>query len=161
MDQPQPATRVSALDSSGDPGVALFRLIRHWARRAPQRSAMVATGSAKDVPRILVIDAVATAHEHAEFVDVTAVARALGIDHSGASRMVSDAVQAGLLTRSTAAHDTRHAALLLTEQGAALVAAAREWQHMVFEEFTHDWSARDRAEFGRLLVRFCATATAH
>ena len=156
MDVTEPAARPAL----GDPGVALFRLIRHWARRAPQRSALVATGSAKDVPRILVTDAVATAHEHAEFVDVTAVARALGIDHSGASRMVSDAVQAGLLTRSTAAHDTRHAALLLTERGAALVAAAREWQNAVFEEFTRDWSAKDRAEFGRLLVRFCAAATA-
>ncbi|GGM47409.1 MarR family winged helix-turn-helix transcriptional regulator [Dactylosporangium sucinum] len=145
---------------SGDPGVALFRLIRHWARRAPQRSAVVATGSARDVPRILVVEAVATAREQAGSVDVTAVARALGIDHSGASRMVSDAVQAGLLIRSTAAHDTRHAALLLTGEGEALVAAARKWQYEVFEEFTRDWSDEDRACFGRLLVRFCAAATA-
>jgi DNA-binding MarR family transcriptional regulator len=144
-------------------GVALFRLIRHWARRGPQHSAREATGSTKNVPRILVIDAIAAAHDDAgpdAIVDVAAVARALGVVHSVASRMVSDAVQAGLVERGVAAHDTRHAALSLTPKGCELVVAARTWQDRAFEDFTRDWDEQERDTFARLLIRFTATATA-
>lgn len=142
------------------PGVALFRLIRHWARRAPQRTALETTGSSEDIRRVIVVDIIAATRESRQAtVDVRAVAEALNIDRSVASRMVADAVQAGLVKRGVSMTDGRHAALELTDEGRNLVVAARQWQNNVFEAYTGDWDPADRRTFAALLVRFVEAAT--
>ncbi|MFI6512500.1 MarR family winged helix-turn-helix transcriptional regulator [Streptosporangium sp. NPDC050855] len=93
-------------------------------------------------------------------VGVRDVAEALGVDRSVASRMVADAVAAGLVRRGTLEGDARHADLVLTASGRELLAAARRWQDEAFDTFTEDWSAEEREIFATLLVRFVARATA-
>ncbi len=155
-----PEMALRAEGSQMGPGVALFRFIRHWARRAPQQIALETTGSSNDVRRVVVADIVGAAQEsrHAS-IDVRSVAEALGIDRSVASRMVADAVQAGLVARGVSSADSRHAALELTDQGRELVAAARQWQDNVFDAYTKDWATEDRRTFAVLLVRFVEAAT--
>ncbi|MEU4830889.1 MarR family winged helix-turn-helix transcriptional regulator [Streptosporangium sp. NPDC023615] len=98
--------------------------------------------------------------DRAARVGVRDVAEALGVDRSVASRMVADAVAAGLVRRGTLEGDARHADLVLTASGRELLTAARRWQNERFDSFTADWPAEDREVFARLLVRFVANATA-
>ncbi|GAA3024607.1 MarR family winged helix-turn-helix transcriptional regulator [Streptosporangium longisporum] len=98
--------------------------------------------------------------DRAARVGVRDVAEALGVDRSVASRMVADAVAAGLVRRGTLEGDARHADLVLTASGRELLAAARRWQDEAFDTFTEDWSAEEREIFATLLVRFVARATA-
>src|SRR5437763_768335 len=86
-------------------GPALFRP-RRWATA----SAGPATGDAPLVQDILVLEAVDAAARHGE-VSVTDVAHQLGLDRSGASRMVGAAVDHGHLTRTPSADDARRATL--------------------------------------------------
>lgn len=139
-------------------GSALFRLIRFWARRWPQKVAQETRGASRDVQRIVVVDTIAAAREN-QIVDVRAVAEALGVDRSVASRMISDVTQAGLVDRGTAAYDSRHSDLRLTDAGEELLAAARQWQESVFLRYTDGWPQSEREEFARLLIKFTAAAT--
>ncbi|MGC5010191.1 MarR family winged helix-turn-helix transcriptional regulator [Streptosporangium sp. DT93] len=169
-------------------GPALFALVRHWSRRWPQQIAGNGAESGH-VSRVVVVDIVGGAGDTGDIggdvgaggadgagevgradgegradriarVGVRDVAEALGVDRSVASRMVADAVAAGLVRRGTLEGDARHADLVLTASGRELLAAARRWQNERFDVFTATWSAEDREVFARLLVRFVADATA-
>ncbi len=175
-----PALSGSRLPAGGQAGPALFALVRYWSRRWPQR---VAGDDAEGghVSRVVVVDiiggrggggesgGVGGSGEFGEAgvtgggggrTGVRAVADALGVDRSVASRMVADAVAAGLVRRGTMEHDARHADLELTASGRELLAAARRWQNDTFDAFTAHWPAEDRETFASLLVRFAADATA-
>lgn len=81
------------------------------------------------------------------------VAHQLGIDRSGASRLVRDAADAGLLDRLTADPDRRRAAIHATPAGRELLDAALDWQRAAFVELTASWEAADRACFAGYLHR--------
>jgi DNA-binding MarR family transcriptional regulator len=127
-------------------GPALFRLVRFWSRRW----AGMASGEPGHVQHVLVVEAV---HTSAGEAGVGTVAHQLGLDHSGASRMVRDAVAAGYLVRDTSANDRRRASVRLTDSGHALLAGARRWQRQSFDELTSTWDERDRRQFGAYLGR--------
>ncbi|MFI7696754.1 MarR family winged helix-turn-helix transcriptional regulator [Nonomuraea sp. NPDC049655] len=133
-------------DFSADGGPALFRLVRFWSRRWAGQ----AVGELGQVQHVLVLEAVRSSPDEA---DVATVAHQLGLDHSGASRMVKDAVAAGHLVRETSEHDRRRAALRVTGSGEALLAAARQWQRHVFDDLTASWDEADRRRFGAYLGR--------
>ncbi|GGT39784.1 MarR family winged helix-turn-helix transcriptional regulator [Nonomuraea spiralis] len=133
-------------DSPADGGPALFRLVRFWSRRWAGQAA----GDLGQVQHVLVLEAVQCSGGDA---DVGTVAHQLGLDHSGASRMVKEAVAAGHLVRETSEHDRRRAALRLTDSGNALLAAARQWQRHVFDDLTASWDEPDRERFGTYLSR--------
>ncbi|MGS2643815.1 MarR family winged helix-turn-helix transcriptional regulator [Streptosporangium sp. G12] len=175
-----PALSESRLPAGGQAGPALFALVRYWSRRWPQR---VAGDDAEGghVSRVVVVDIIGGRGEGGESgcvggsggfgeagvtgggggrTGVRAVADALGVDRSVASRMVADAVAAGLVRRGTMERDARHADLELTASGRELLAAARRWQNDTFDAFTAHWPAEDRETFASLLVRFAADATA-
>jgi DNA-binding MarR family transcriptional regulator len=125
--------------SSEGAGPALFRLVRYWSRRwAP--GAAVGTDSA--VQDILVVEAIAGVSTDVP-VTVTEVAAQLGLDRSGASRLVSAAVSHGYVVRAAAEGDARRAALTVTPAGRDLLAAAHAWQDGVFAELTSGWKAED------------------
>lgn len=84
---------------------------------------------------------------------MSAVAHQLGLDHSGASRMVRDATAAGYLRRSESSLDRRRTVLHLTVRGEELLGEARDWQRRTFTELTADWSLRDRRRFAGYLRR--------
>jgi DNA-binding MarR family transcriptional regulator len=134
-----------------DGGPALFRLVRFWSRRWTTRAAEEVTGELRHVQHILVLEAVDAMREEAT---VNAVAHQLGLDHSGASRMVKDAVAAGYLSREESEEDRRRTVVRLTAPGSELLAGARKWQEQVFDELTASWNPQDKAQFAGYLRRF-------
>lgn len=149
-----PATPTSPNRYAGGP--ALFRLIRYWARRGPQCVSQDTTGSSRHLSRIQVVDTVSAVLKGASsdtIANIGTVARSMGVNHSVASRMVSDAVEAGLVRRGVAAKDGRLAELTLTEKGEELAVAARHWQEAVFDDLTRGWGSEERSLFSRLIIR--------
>ncbi|NEW26934.1 winged helix-turn-helix transcriptional regulator [Nocardia cyriacigeorgica] len=140
-----------------DGGPALFRLVRFWSRRwSNQALAQVAQepdGELRRVQHIQVVEAVAAVLQSGTEAAVTDVAEQLGLDHSGASRMVRDAVVAGYLARRDSARDRRRAVVQLTDSGLDLLAASRDWQRRCFEQLTAAWSEEDRHRFAGYLQR--------
>jgi DNA-binding MarR family transcriptional regulator len=132
-------------------GPALFRLVRFWARRGPMRVSAELTGEDRRLQDIQVLEAVAAGPD--DEVSVADVAHHLGIDRSGASRFVSDAVAHGYLARGSASGDARRAVLTITAAGRELLEGATAWQDRVFGELTAHWPAADAAAFARHLRR--------
>ncbi|GAB3870585.1 MarR family winged helix-turn-helix transcriptional regulator [Kibdelosporangium lantanae] len=132
-------------------GPALFRLVRFWSRRWVTRTSEELTGEMRHVQHILVVEAVDSAAN--QVVTVATVANHLGLDHSGASRMVSEATKAGYLTRTTSDQDRRQASLHLTDTGRELLDGSHQWQRRKFDELTENWSAADRRRLAAYLVR--------
>jgi DNA-binding MarR family transcriptional regulator len=141
-------------DEAPGGGPALFRLVRFWSRRWPLRVSEELTGEQRRLQDIQVLEAVDAA-PGAE-VSVADVAHQLGIDRSGASRFVADAVEHGYLRRAAAAGDARRAVLTVTPAGRELLDGARAWQERVFAELTAHWPAADAAAFARHLRRLAA-----
>lgn len=144
---------MSAGSAFADAGPALFRLVRFWSRRWITRTSEELTGEMWHVAHILAVEAVDTAGARSNEVTVATVAHHLGLDHSGASRMVRDATTAGYLTRSTSDQDRRRASLQLTDQGRDLLAGSHQWQRHTFDQLTATWTPSDRRRFAGYLLR--------
>ncbi len=136
---------------------ALFQLGRAF-NKLPQRQT-VTRGSTQtaEISQILVVQAVETATLAGESATVAAVAEALRIEPSTASRLVAQTIRAGYVARAVSPSDGRAAQLSLTPAGQALAANARHYQRAVFDQVTQDWSEAERQAFARLFVKF-ATA---
>jgi len=130
-------------------GPALFRLVRFWSRRWSGLASQELTGRARHVQHILTVEAVDGAAE----ADVSTVAHRLGLDHSGASRMVRDAVAAGYLARTLSARDRRRVSLELTAEGRARLEGGRRWQRRAFADLTAGWDEDDRVRCAGYLLR--------
>ncbi len=129
-----------------DGGPALFRLVRFWSRRWARG---IAAGGPSLPQHVLVLDAVRAGAE----ATVGDVAHQLGLDHSGASRMVATTADAGYLQRTRARTDARRAVLSLTPAGEELLRSSRDWQRSTFVELTASWSQEDRTRFAGYLAR--------
>ncbi|HEY4456254.1 MAG TPA: MarR family winged helix-turn-helix transcriptional regulator [Pseudonocardiaceae bacterium] len=136
-----------------DAGPALFRLVRYWSRRWITRTSTELTGEMRHVQHILAVEAASTGAERGDEVTVATIAHQLGLDHSGASRMVRDATAAGYLTKDTSPEDRRRASLHLTDAGRELLTGSHQWQRRTFAELTVTWSAADRQRFAGYLLR--------
>ncbi|MDN5913911.1 MAG: MarR family winged helix-turn-helix transcriptional regulator [Pseudonocardia sp.] len=142
----------------GGGGPALFRLVRFWSRRWARGVAV--DGGEEDtavVTHVLAVNAIDSCLVAAQGGDggttVGEVARRLGLDQSGASRMVAAAVGAGYVERGRAPSDTRRAVLRLTRAGHGLIVSSERWQQGVFEELTAEWDELDRERFAGYLRR--------
>ncbi len=124
---------------SASPGQALFRLVRFWSRRWTGAGQAVEPEHARDV---MVTEAVASLSQR-EAATVNAVANDLGIDQSGASRFIAQAVQRGYLRKTPAQQDARQRALHVTPAGEELLRAAHAWQEAVFADLTAGWPEQD------------------
>jgi DNA-binding MarR family transcriptional regulator len=105
----------------------------------------------KDLGRTLVLNLV---DEQPGEMTVGAVADQLSVDPSVASRMVTDCITAGYLSRAASAQDGRRTVLHLTDSGNQLLARFRRQQREAFEHVTRTWSERDRVQLARLLIRY-------
>lgn len=141
-------------DAPPDPGPAVFQLIRFWSRRWVFTAADDLLDDRAQIQTILVLEAVSAATGSTKQASIPGIAAELGVDRSGASRMVRDAERDGYLRRNTIGNDRRRVLVELSTEGARLLEASRAWQQAQFDTLVHDWSQEDVAAFGRLLQRF-------
>ncbi|WP_240687290.1 MarR family winged helix-turn-helix transcriptional regulator [Amycolatopsis suaedae] len=134
----------------------MFRLVRYWSRRwAPEVVERLYEGAppAWTVQNLYVIEAISSATRVNDEVTVADVARQLGLDRSVASRMITDAVSDGFVTRETSTQDARRARLLLTGEAERFLAATHRHQREAFNALVADWPAEDRRRFAGYLRR--------
>ncbi len=131
------------------PGQALFRVVRFWSRRWTGAGHTVELEQARDV---MVTEAVASLSQQ-DGATVNAVANELGIDQSGASRFIAQAVRRGYLQKAPAQQDARQRVLHLTPTGEELLRAAHEWQETVFADLTAGWPEQDVLQLQAYLER--------
>ena len=138
-------TRAARTLSEGA-GQTLFQFVRHWSRRWHDP---VQAQRGRDV---LVTEAVHALRGRPE-VTVNDIAVELGLDQSGASRMVTRAVEEGYLATQPSPADARRRTIGVTRHGTALLDSAHAWQDRVFAELTDDWTDAERADFHRAMLR--------
>lgn len=136
----RPMSEVDSLKTAQ--GSLLFEFVRHWSRRwHPEDDTRGQQGR-----HVLATETVCTLSA-AGSVTVNAVAREIGIDQSGASRLIQDAAKAGFLNIEASPADARRRQVNVTESGHALLKAAHLWQQQTFESLTEDWTAQERKDF--------------
>jgi DNA-binding MarR family transcriptional regulator len=145
-------TDISARPGLAGGGPALFRLVRFWSRRWAADAARDGAGDPAHVGHVLVLEAIDAALA-AGTGAIGEVARQLGLDRSNASRMLADAVAAGLVTKTVSPADARRTELGITAAGADLLAAARAWQDLAFARLVADWPAADARRLAGYLRR--------
>ncbi|WP_297549415.1 MarR family winged helix-turn-helix transcriptional regulator [Amycolatopsis sp.] len=132
------------------PGPTLFRAVRLLGRAPDQRSQRRFSG-------ILVVQAVRGCRERGDSGEITvrSVADYMRVAPSTASRLVSDAVDAGYVETTPSPSDRRSTTLRLTDAGRQLMRSSVAYQTKVYEQATDGWSSEDKQVFERLLVEFC------
>lgn len=101
---------------------------------------------------MLVCEAVHSLTERGMAATVNAIAHEIGIDQSGASRLVKSATAAGYLVMTASAADGRQREASLTPAGRAMLAQAHRWQEDAFDQLTKGWSEKRRREFHQALT---------
>ncbi|MBO3750998.1 winged helix-turn-helix transcriptional regulator [Streptosporangiaceae bacterium NEAU-GS5] len=132
---------------------ALFRLRRMWSR--PGR------GRTVQMSNVMVIHAVQRLSACPGEVTVGAVAEALDVDPSTASRLVNDALTAGFVRREASQVDARRARLVLTETGARVLEAVIRHRRAYLDRLIADWEPQERQALARTLTRLADAAAAH
>jgi DNA-binding MarR family transcriptional regulator len=91
-------------------------------------------------------------------VNASAVAAALGIHASNATRMLDRLVQAGLLDRRDSAADRRNVELRLTAAGSRLVSSVMQHRRQAFLRILQEMSSKDRGRLTDALEPFAVAA---
>ncbi|MGW1343287.1 MarR family winged helix-turn-helix transcriptional regulator [Kribbella sp. NPDC002412] len=128
--------------SDHGPGQVLFEFVRHWARRSHTAD----DGIAEQGRLVLVTEAVSSVAQRNP-ATINAIAHEIGIDQSGASRLVKEAVAAGYLQTQAAESDTRRRQVTVTQAGLDMLDHAHHWQEEVFNHLTAGWTAHQRSTF--------------
>ncbi|MFI0422981.1 MarR family transcriptional regulator [Spongiactinospora sp. 9N601] len=134
-------------------GQALFRFVRHWSRRRH------GPDDGERGREVLVTEAVCALQERGE-VTVNDVAAELGIDQSGASRMLAHAAGRGLLAMTPSETDARRRTVTLTDAGHDFLAAAHRWQDETFATLTAGWTPAERTGFQQAMTRLITASAA-
>lgn len=101
---------------------------------------------------IVTLEAVRAADRMGD-TSIAAVAAQLGVDRSGASRMITAAADGGLVSKRTAEGDQRRTEVDITDAGHLLLERAHAWQADAFQAMTADWAPDDVEQFATHLVR--------
>lgn len=109
---------------------------------------------------MLVVEAVHSLTQREITATVNAVAHEIGIDQSGASRLVKSAAEAGYLTMRASETDGRRRAATVTPSGHTLLEQAHDWQEQVFDRLTEGWSEQRRRDFHRAMTDLIARSHA-
>jgi DNA-binding MarR family transcriptional regulator len=131
--------------SAPGPGQVLFAFVRHWSRRSSD-------AGTEQGRLVLVTEAVHALERRGIAATVNAVGDEIGIDQSGASRLVRAATAAGLLAMRAPDHDGRRRHATVTPAGHTLLADAHEWQERVFDRLAEGWSPQRRRDFQQAMV---------
>ncbi|MGW3541238.1 MarR family winged helix-turn-helix transcriptional regulator [Nocardia niigatensis] len=101
---------------------------------------------------MLVAEAVGSLTGRGAAATVNSIARTIGIDQSGASRLIKSATAAGYLAMQASAADGRRRELTLTPAGNAMLEQAHLWQEEIFLRLSAGWSESRRDEFRRAMT---------
>jgi DNA-binding MarR family transcriptional regulator len=121
-------------------GQALFAFVRFWARR------WTGAGMGADAQRgrdVMVVEAVHALTGQQRPTSINDVARELGLDQSGASRMVAHAQRQGLVTRLAPGRIGAASTITSTAAGDELLRQAHAWQDQVLRTLTAGWPDED------------------
>lgn len=101
---------------------------------------------------MLVCEAVHALSRRASPATVNAIAQEVGIDQSGASRLIKSATAAGYLVMAASATDGRRREASLTSAGRSMLDQAHRWQEEVFAELTRGWNDKKRCDFQQAMT---------
>jgi DNA-binding MarR family transcriptional regulator len=138
-------------------GPAMFQLAR-LIPRAVGQTISEQSKEALNLQQILIVDAIELEHSAGRQPTVGAIAQRLGVDPSTASRLVANAVRAGNARRIASQQDGRSTNLELTSRGRELLASSHRFQQAAYDQLTGGWSAQDKRELARLLVKLAEEA---
>lgn len=133
--------------TSHGPGQALFHFVRHWARRPVTAAARADQGRL-----VLVCEAVHALSQRGTPATVNAIAHEIGVDQSGASRLVTSAAAAGHLVMAASPTDGRRREASLTPAGRSMLDQAHRWQEEIFAQLTTGWSDKRRRDFQQAIT---------
>ena len=131
-------------------GQALFAFVRFWSRR------WTGAGLGADAQRgrdVMVVDVVQALTELRRPTSINEVARELGLDQSGASRMVAGAERRGYVTRRAPDRIGATSSLATTAAGDELMRHAHAWQDEVLRTLTAGWPDEDVGKLVTLMDR--------
>ncbi|MEV0199169.1 MarR family winged helix-turn-helix transcriptional regulator [Nonomuraea sp. NPDC050691] len=126
----------------------MFAFVRHWSRRPPAGD----HNRAEQGRLVLVIEAVHALTQRGIAATVNAVAHEIGIDQSGASRLIRSATEAGYLTMQAAETDGRRRQATVTSSGHTMLEQAHHWQEQVFDQLAEGWSEQRRRDFQQAMA---------
>lgn len=129
------------------PGQILFQFVRHWARRPASPDAGGEQGRL-----VLVCEAVHALSQRGTPATVNAIALEIGIDQSGASRLIKNATAAGHLALTASPADGRRRDASLTPAGVSMLDQAHRWQEDIFAQLTTGWSDNRRRDFQQAMT---------
>lgn len=128
------------------PGQVLFEFVRHWSRRS------YADPRIADQGRLVLVTEAVNSVAQRKPATINAIAHEIGIDQSGASRLVKEAVAAGYLQTQPSETDTRQRHATVTRSGLRMLNQAHQWQEEMFAQLTDGWSAQQRASFQHAML---------
>jgi DNA-binding MarR family transcriptional regulator len=131
----------------------MVRIRRRQTSRVLGRAANKDRATPVNLDQVAAVDAVDQGSVDAE-VTVGDVAVRLGIDPSRASRVVAGAIGSGYLERYASQRDGRRICLRVTSAGREVIGHAHRARRDMIADLLTGWSAKDRADFARLLTRF-------
>jgi MarR family transcriptional regulator, organic hydroperoxide resistance regulator len=126
----------------------LFAFVRHWSRR----SAAGGHAVAEQGRLVLVVEAVHSLARRGIPATVNAIGDEIGIDQSGASRLLQNATAVGYLTMRASDADGRRRQATVTPSGHVLLDQAHDWQEKVFDRLTEGWSPERRRDFQQAMT---------
>lgn len=121
-------------------------------RRSQSRRALAELA----VPAFDVLDVLESAERNGVQATVSGVATALHVDQPRASKLVTSAVDAGLVSRVADKADGRRVLLVRTQRGRATSAELHRARQAACATAMADWSEEERVAFAALLTRFVA-----
>ncbi|WP_232835830.1 MarR family winged helix-turn-helix transcriptional regulator [Actinocorallia populi] len=101
---------------------------------------------------MLVCEAVHALDLRATPATVNSIAHEIGIDQSGASRLIKSAAAAGYLVMAASPADGRRREASLTPAGRSMLDQAHHWQEDIFAELTTGWSDKKRRDFQQAMT---------
>lgn len=142
-----PASRYNDLDE------LLVRV--HTVRQRPgwRRRLIDGQGAVPSLSALRVLRAVEQREKAGQGASIREVADYMAVEHSTASRSVTNAVTAGFLTKTLAADDQRRCVVVLTEHGRRALAAVTERRRELVAQTVRDWPADDVNTLVGLLER--------
>ncbi|TWF74567.1 DNA-binding MarR family transcriptional regulator [Pseudonocardia hierapolitana] len=101
---------------------------------------------------MLVSEAVYALGQRGVPATVNAIAHEIGIDQSGASRLIKSATAAGYVVMAASAADGRLREASLTLAGRTMLDQAHRWQEEIFDQLTTGWSEKKRRDFQQAMT---------